>query len=205
MNLTKLIPLPTLSQSTTSVLQTEQQQPKQPTQQQEEDEEDEEDEILEPDSEVRWSPDPASFILTKTSVTHSILHSPTYLVPTLYITPSSTSPPITLTALTSLLVSSLHAPSLQNPSIGPLGALSPTTHPETGRSCLWIHPCLTQEGMKGLGLEGSDGVRYLLGWMGIVGAGVGFEVPVEVARLLLGEGGRGEECQGTLRESLGHC
>lgn len=44
--------------------------------------------------------------------------------------------------------------------------------------------------MEGLGLKGKDGVRYLMGWMGLLGGGVGLEMPLEVGRRILSlEGG----------------
>lgn len=42
--------------------------------------------------------------------------------------------------------------------------------------------------MLGLGLKGKEGgVEYLMRWLGLVGGGVGLEVPVEVARQVLRE------------------
>lgn len=118
----------------------------------------------------------------RVDVTYEIVHSPTYRVPVLYITLPLRHPFPSADELYALLVPELYRPSLQNERIGVLGALSATTHPETGRSCFWVHPCLTQEGMEGLGLKGENGVKYLMGWIGIVGGGVGLDVPVEVAR-----------------------
>lgn len=118
-----------------------------------------------------------------TKVIYTIIHSPIYLVPILYITPSI--PIFSANDVYTLLVPPLYAPSLSDKSIGVMGGLSATTHPETGNTCFWLHPCLTQEAMMGIGMKGEDEVRYLMGWMGIVGGGVGLNVPLEIGRRVL--------------------
>ena len=65
-----------------------------------------------------------------------------------------------------------------------LGALSMTDHPITGLPAYFVHPCRTAEAMRGM-LDGEvKPEAYLLMWFGLIGGGVGLEVPVELARAM---------------------
>lgn len=70
-------------------------------------------------------------------------------------------------------------------SIGPLGALSMTDHPVLGMPAYFVHPCRTADAMKAvIGGQEIDGRQYLLAWIGLIGGGVGLDVPVGVAQRL---------------------
>jgi len=116
-------------------------------------------------------------------VTYDIIHSPSYQVPTLYLTLASThSPhPPTIDALYARLVPASHKPQLQ--TIGVMGGLSLTDHPVTGLPVYFIHPCRTAEGIEAVGGVGRDFTagEYLMLWVGLVGGSVGLNVPVQIA------------------------
>ncbi|SMR55217.1 unnamed protein product [Zymoseptoria tritici ST99CH_3D1] len=151
------------------------------------------------DPESLLSPSTASSPTQGQLVTYEIIHSPTYLVPVLYLylAPSKLSshsqiaPQPAMEELYDLLVPAAYRSQLD--SVGPMGALSRTEHPLRGFVCWFVHPCLTQEAMTGM--MGSDEsekegewkgreMEYLMKWFGIVGGSVGLRVPVEVARAI---------------------
>lgn len=74
-------------------------------------------------------------------------------------------------------------------SVGVMGALSMAEHPITGIPAYFVHPCRTQEAMSAL-LENASpkakpcsGTQYLLLWFGVIGASVGLNAPIGVAKL----------------------
>lgn len=71
-------------------------------------------------------------------------------------------------------------------SIGVVGALSMTEHPISGLPAYFIHPCLTAEAMDSVQEHkcARDPEGYLMLWLGLVGPGVGLEVPVELAEAM---------------------
>lgn len=117
-------------------------------------------------------------------VNYDIVLSPTYQVPVLYVTFEDTR--LGLRHLPSpvevydLLVPESYRPQIDG--IGVMGALSLTDHPVLGCPAYFMHPCRTAEAMKqvsgGLNLEPED---YLLRWFGLIGQGVGLEIPIELA------------------------
>lgn len=118
---------------------------------------------------------------------YDTVHSPLYQVPVLYIhfrqqagsKPSS----LSLDQVYALLVPSLQQGQMQN--IGILGALSMTDHPVSNLPAYFVHPCRTREAMAEL-LTGRTvkPIEYLLLWFGLIGAGVGLNIPADVAEVL---------------------
>ncbi|CAK4029568.1 Hypothetical predicted protein [Lecanosticta acicola] len=118
-------------------------------------------------------------------VIYDIIYSPSYQVPVLYIQcPTSNFSP-------DCLVPSAYKRQIN--SVGVMGALSMTEHPVTGLPVYFVHPCRTQEMMAARGQLGPE--EYLMVWFGVIGAGVGLNVPVALARSMVG-GGRGPAFEG---------
>ncbi|KAK4546202.1 hypothetical protein LTR36_002339 [Oleoguttula mirabilis] len=125
-------------------------------------------------------------------VTYDLLHSPTYQVPVLYLTTQHQQqhtsppglPPPPPDEVYRLLVPAAHKPQMR--AVGVMGALTLADHPATGRPAYSVHPCRTQEAMRAVTASRSSlwPEDYLLLWLGLVGAGVGLHVPVELARAL---------------------
>lgn len=85
-----------------------------------------------------------------------------------------------------LLVPASHRPQMQ--AVGVMGAVSMTDHPVTGLPCWFVHPCRTAEAMGAMtgpgGARVVDRRKYLLMWMGLVGGGVGLNVPIKVVEVM---------------------
>ena len=121
-----------------------------------------------------------------------IAYSPAYQVPVLYLTfaESSTNQSIALPS-PDAVYKVLVPEDFKSPtrSVGVMGALSMAEHPVTGVPAYFVHPCRTQEAMSPLLVNASpdthslDGTRYLLLWLGVIGASVGLSVPISVAKL----------------------
>ncbi|WPH01555.1 Hypothetical protein R9X50_00440200 [Acrodontium crateriforme] len=122
---------------------------------------------------------------TRDRICYDLILSPTYGVPVLYITFPARPVPGADEIYAALLSTTEHplVPPMQ--SIGPLGALSMTDHPVLGLPTYFVHPCRTADAMDAVtgGQELSCGA-YLLAWMGLIGGGVGLDVPVGVAQYL---------------------
>lgn len=126
-----------------------------------------------------------------------IAYSPAYQVPVLYLTFAERSN--TTIALPSPdEVYNMLVPNdfkLPMRSVGVMGALSMAEHPVTGVPAYFVHPCRTQEAMSPLlsnaepDAHSRDGTRYLLLWSGVIGASVGLNVPISVAKLFADGGG----------------
>lgn len=124
-------------------------------------------------------------------VVYDTIHSPTYQVPVLYLTfvkaDSNKSIPLpSPDEIYYIIVSeSLKAPMRD---VGVMGALSMTEHPITGMPAYFVHPCRTQEvmapllGVEDLKSNTGDPIKYLMLWLGVIGASVGLSVPVRVAK-----------------------
>ena len=121
-----------------------------------------------------------------------IAYSPAYQVPVLYLTFSegSTNQSIALPSPDEVYGTLVpeYFKSLMR-SVGVMGALSMAEHPITGIPAYFVHPCRTQEAMSPL-LENASpearpcsGTQYLLLWFGVIGASVGLNVPIGVAKL----------------------
>ena len=127
---------------------------------------------------------------------YDVVHSPSYQVPVLYITfkdfPSegvgiSTWP--TPDEARELLTPAIARSQMQ--AVGVMGALSMTDHPITGNPAYFIHPCRTAEAMDAVtGGKEAESKDYLLSWFGLVGAGVGLDVPIELAEAMMRPGRR---------------
>ncbi|KAK4979520.1 hypothetical protein LTR28_004217 [Elasticomyces elasticus] len=123
------------------------------------------------------------------TITYDIIHSPSYRVPVLYL--SCTTPanqPISSPAtLYRTLVPPLMKSQIQ--AIGVMGAVSATEHPITGLPCYFVHPCKTADAMRPLCAGGEvDAEGYVLRWLGLVGGGVGLNVPAALAAGVAGMG-----------------
>lgn len=121
-----------------------------------------------------------------------VAYSPAYQVPVLYLTFSerSTNQSIALPSPDEVY-GTLVPEYFKSPmrSVGVMGALSMAEHPITGIPAYFVHPCRTQEAMSPL-LENASpsakpcgGTQYLLLWFGVIGASVGLNVPIGVAKL----------------------
>ena len=123
-------------------------------------------------------------------IIYDIAHSPSYQVPVLYITfkPYSSND-TALSILPSLdEVYDLLSPrslQAQMQAVGVVGAVSMTDHPVSGAPAYFVHPCRTAEAMETVtGHKSMSPARYLLLWMGLVGQGVGLDVPTELAEAM---------------------
>jgi ubiquitin-like-conjugating enzyme ATG10 len=144
-------------------------------------------EIIEVDDEVlNHFPDGVQELL----VIYDIAHSPSYQVPVLYITfKPYRSNDTALSTLPNLdeVYELLSPPSLQAQmrEVGVMGALSMIDHPVSGALAYFVHPCRTAEGMEAvIGHGPVSPVRYLLLWIGLVGQGIGLDVPTELAEAM---------------------
>ena len=121
---------------------------------------------------------------------YDIIHSPSYQVPVLYVTfqqqpldqgrgRSILSPE----EVYDLLVPSSRKTQMQ--AVGVMGALSTTDHPVAGKPAYFVHPCRTAEAMNAV-IGGKDvkPAEYLMMWLGLVGASVGLDVPIELAKTM---------------------
>ena len=126
---------------------------------------------------------------------YDIIHSPFYQVPVLYLTlnqpPSQQSGPErpefipSLDKLYTLLTPASVEPQLRTGGV--LGALSMTDHPTTGLPAYFVHPCRTAEAMVAVIGDRKRDVKpaeCLLLWLGLVGRGVGLDVPVALAKVM---------------------
>lgn len=121
-----------------------------------------------------------------------IAYSPTYRVPVLYLTFSEVSTNKSIALPSPDEVYEILVPEdFKSPmrSVGVMGALSMAEHPITGIPAYFVHPCRTQETMAPL-LENASpkarpcsGTQYLLLWFGVIGASLGLNVPIGVAKL----------------------
>ena len=124
---------------------------------------------------------------------YDIIHSPSYAVPVLYVTLPDRPLPLPEGIHQLLLASSDHPALPPMQAIGPLGALTTTDHPTSGVPAYFVHPCRTAEAMESIsGGRKLSGSAYLLAWIGLVGGGVGLDVPVSVAQRMT-SGGRAPE------------
>jgi ubiquitin-like-conjugating enzyme ATG10 len=116
-------------------------------------------------------------------VFYDVVHSPSYQVPVLYVTfehgVSDRGLPSLEQAYDLLAPQSLQ---IQMQQIGVMGALSTTDHPATGTPAIFVHPCQTAAAMDDVAGRGEIAPgRYLLLWIGLIGCGVGLDVPTELA------------------------
>ena len=117
---------------------------------------------------------------------YDVVHSATYQVPVLYLTIEHTGRDRLNTpdSVYGLLVPASHRPQMQ--AVGVMGAVSMADHNVTGLPCWFVHPCRTGEAMDAMlspcggRVVDRDSRKYLLMWMGLVGGGVGLNVPIEV-------------------------
>ena len=80
-----------------------------------------------------------------------------------------------------MLVPETHKASMQ--AVGQMGALSMTDHPATGMPAYFVHPCRTKEAMEPvLGEREVKPEEYVVLWLGTIGASVGLDVPLQLAR-----------------------
>jgi ubiquitin-like-conjugating enzyme ATG10 len=120
-------------------------------------------------------------------ILYDILYSPSYQVPVLYIhfkdfiNKDNGSRMPTLEQVYDLLVPDASRPSMQQVSV--MGALSLADHPISNMPAYFVHPCRTAEAMASM-TEGRSvrPIEYLLIWIGLIGPGVGLNVPVQVAQ-----------------------
>lgn len=64
-------------------------------------------------------------------------------------------------------------------------------HPVTGTPAYFVHPCRTQEAMLALVTERTVKPQdYLLLWLGVIGGGVGLNMPIELAQMVGASSGR---------------
>ncbi|KAK4984168.1 hypothetical protein LTR66_008585, partial [Elasticomyces elasticus] len=123
------------------------------------------------------------------TITYDIIHSPSYRLPVLYLTCTTTAnhPISSPETLYRALVPPSMKPQIQ--AIGVMGAVSATEHPITGLPCYFVHPCKTADAMRPLCAGGGVGAeRYVLRWLGLVGGGVGLNVPAALAVDIAGTG-----------------
>ena len=138
------------------------------------------------DEVVKHFPDGVQDLL----VIYDIAHSPSYQVPVLYITfkPYRSNDTALSTRPDLEEVYELLSPpplQAQMRAVGVMGALSMTDHPVSGAAAYFVHPCRTAEGMEAvIGHGPVSTARYLLLWMGLVGQGVGLDVPAELAEVI---------------------
>jgi ubiquitin-like-conjugating enzyme ATG10 len=123
-------------------------------------------------------------------VQYDIVHSPSYQVPVLYVQINDTGSqavrlPSVDEAYEMLVPQSRRA---QIKAVGVMGGLSMTDHPMTGLPVYFVHPCRTAEAMDGMVNDTKvKPVEFLLLWLGLIGASVGLEVPVDVAQAVATE------------------
>lgn len=148
---------------------------------------DDETEIIELDEEVVHQ---SQASVQELRIIYDIAHSPSYQVPVLYITFESCG---TNNRARSILPSIEEVYALLSPSssqapmraVGVMGALSMTDHPSCSAPAYFVHPCRTAEAMEAVaGGEAVGPERYLLLWMGLVGQGVGLDVPAELVEAM---------------------
>ncbi|KAF2405290.1 hypothetical protein EJ06DRAFT_525819 [Trichodelitschia bisporula] len=133
------------------------------------------------DPEALVRPPSAPFL----TVEYDIHLSPTYQVPTLYfsIRDAFGQPIMSVDTIYRLLVSGYHAPELR--ATGIMGGLGMVNHPMTDRPVFFIHPCQTADALSAIGGEREVLlVEYLFMWMGVIGACVGLNVPLQMAQAL---------------------
>jgi len=134
-----------------------------------------------------------------TIVQYSIVLSPSYQVPVLYFTLSSSS---SMTSTVDEVYSLLVEPSrrAEMNSIGIMGAISYAVcpdqlrsrsrfpdfiqeHPITARPAFFIHPCNTAEAIRNLAQSTQlSTANYLQLWLGLVGPPVGLHLPLVDSR-----------------------
>ena len=138
------------------------------------------------DEVVKHFPDGVQDLL----VIYDIAHSPSYQVPVLYITfkPYRSNDTALSTRPDLEEVYELLSPpplQAQMRAVGVMGALSMTDHPVSGAAAYFVHPCRTAEGMEAVTGHGLvSPARYLPLWIGLVGQGVGLDVPPELAEVM---------------------
>jgi ubiquitin-like-conjugating enzyme ATG10 len=159
-----------------------------------ESEEEIEDEIEDEDPEALFVPTAAAKRqdLDRT-VRYDVVYSPSYQLPVLYLTfAEATTGKSTPLPSAEEIYEMLVPQDFKTPmrDVGVMGALSMAEHPVTGMPAYFVHPCQTQDALAPLLEDHSQKARsepeleYLLLWFGVVGAGVGLSVPVNLARLL---------------------
>jgi ubiquitin-like-conjugating enzyme ATG10 len=127
-----------------------------------------------------------------------IAYSPAYQVPVLYLTfaERSTDKSIALPSpdeVYNALVPEDFKSAMR--SVGIMGALSMAEHPVTGVPAYFVHPCRTQEALSLMldndnsDIDQCNGAKYLLLWFGVIGASVGLNVPIGVAKLFADQSG----------------
>ncbi|KAK3712567.1 hypothetical protein LTR37_009010 [Vermiconidia calcicola] len=124
------------------------------------------------------------------AVLYDVIHSPSYQVPVLYITfkdfaagGTAVKDLPSVDEAYELLVPDAYRSQIE--AVGVLGALSMTDHPISGTPAYFVHPCRTAEGMDAVvGGRKTKPEEYLLMWLGMIGASVGIDVPVELAEAM---------------------
>lgn len=127
------------------------------------------------------------------AVAYDIVHSPSYQVPMLYLTfinlaTNKSLPLPSPDEIYKTLVPEDFKGQMRE--VGVMGALSMAEHPLLGTPAFFVHPCRTQDAMAPLieNAEESSGhqraVRYLMLWLGMIGANVGLSVPTSVAQAI---------------------
>lgn len=124
---------------------------------------------------------------------YDIIHSPSYQVPVLYLTFIDLATNQNLPLPSPDEIYSLIVPGgFKGPvrEVGIMGALSMAEHPLLGSPTFFVHPCRTQDAMGPLienveeSSKNRQAVRYLMIWIGLIGASVGLNVPTGVAQAI---------------------
>ena len=127
-----------------------------------------------------------------------IAYSSAYQVPVLYLTLAQRSTNQSIALPSPGEVYEILVPgSFKSPmrSVGVIGALSMAEHPITGSPAYFVHPCRTQDALSPLIDNASpdakqcSGMQYLLLWFGVIGASIGLNVPISVAKIFADESG----------------
>lgn len=117
-----------------------------------------------------------------------MIHSPSYQVPVLYITFKDEAAGKRMPSVDEayeLLVPDAYRSQIE--ATGVVGALSMTDHPISSTPAYFVHPCQTAEAMEAVvGGRKTTPEEYLLMWLGMIGASVGLDVPVELAEAMSG-------------------
>lgn len=140
---------------------------------------DEHSELEDSDEETLLTSSSSSSPQPHPEIHYSILLSPTYRVPVLYIhisDPLYRYPP-TMDVLSSYIIPAHFRAQTEN--VGVMGGITVTDHPVTNRPVFFIHPCRTAEVMEAsVGQRELSAEEYLIVWIGALGGGVGLDVPL---------------------------
>ncbi|KAF2134164.1 hypothetical protein P153DRAFT_280972 [Dothidotthia symphoricarpi CBS 119687] len=117
------------------------------------------------------------------TIHNSIILSPTYRVPVLYIHISDSQHryPPTMINLYSYIIPPQFK--VQTEHVGVMGGITVTDHPVTNSPVFFIHPCRTAEVMQAIvGEREVSAGEYLMLWIGALGKCVGLNVPLALMR-----------------------